>query len=155
MWLRAGHGGQYQRATRRCWRRRIFNHPHLPALGWLDLAKLSRLDANWRHLSSDQASKTIALHRQIYAASAGTAEPERCVIHSQNSHVVALSLQSPRPAALGPESLPALAPYFVIKVGRVPLVGYRRPGDPMAAQAVDEVITDEAARATPIRPVML
>lgn len=98
-------------------------------LGWLDLAKLSRLDAYGRHLSGDQATKTIALHHQIYAASAGTAEPERCVIQSQNSHVVALSLQSPMPAALGPESLPALTPYFVMKVGRVPLVGYRRPGD--------------------------
>lgn len=129
--------------------------PTNACLGWLDLAKLSRLDANGRHLSGDQASKTIALHRQIYAASAGTAEPARCVIYSHSSHAVALSLQSPVPAALGPELLRALTLYFVMKVGRVPLVGYRRPGDPMAAQAVAEVITAYAARATPIRAVML
>lgn len=124
-------------------------------LGLLEPAKLSRLDANGRHLSGEQASKTITLHRQIYAASAATTAPARCVIHSHSSHAVALSLQSPVPAALGPELLPALTPYFVMKVGHVPLVGYRRPGDPMAAPVVAEVITAYAARATPIRALML
>ncbi len=124
-------------------------------LGFLDPAKLSRLDANGQHISGDKASKTIALHRQIYAASAATAAPAGCVIHSHSSHCVALSLQAPVAADLGPELLPALTPYFVMKVGHVPRVGYRRPGDPEAAQAVAEVVGAYAARATPIRAVML
>ena len=124
-------------------------------LGFLDPATLSRLDANGQHIGGGQASKTIALHRQIYAASAATAAPARCVIHSHSSHCVALSLQTPITADLGPELLPALTPYFVMKVGHVPLIAYQRPGDPKAAQTVAEAITAYAARAMPIRAVML
>lgn len=124
-------------------------------LGFLDPATLSRLDANGQHISGDKASKTIALHRQIYAASAATAAPARCVIHSHSSHCVALSLPTPIAADLGPELLPALTPYFVMKVGHVPLIAYQPPGDPKAAKTVAEAITAYAARATPIRAVML
>jgi ribulose-5-phosphate 4-epimerase/fuculose-1-phosphate aldolase len=124
-------------------------------LGYLDPARLSKLDDHGQHLSGGQASKTIALHRQIYAASVGTAAPARCVIHSHSSHCVALSLQSPQPAPLGPELLPALTPYFVMKVGHVPLIDYQRPGDPVAAQKVAAAIAAYAARAKPIRAVML
>jgi 3-dehydro-4-phosphotetronate decarboxylase len=124
-------------------------------LGFLDPANLSRLDANGQPISGGPASKTIALHRQIYAASAATAAPARCVIHSHSSHAVALSLQAAVAADLGPELLPALTPYFVMKVGHVPLIAYRRPGDPAAAQHVAEVIAAYAAQAKPIRAVML
>ena len=124
-------------------------------LGFLDPANLSRLDANGQHQSGGKASKTIALHRQIYAASAATGAPARCVIHSHSSHCVALSLQAAVPTDAGPELLPALTPYFVMKVGHVPLLPYRRPGDPAAAQAVAKVIAAYAARATPVRAVML
>jgi 3-dehydro-4-phosphotetronate decarboxylase len=124
-------------------------------LGFLEPANLSRLDANGQHRSGGKASKTIALHRQTYDASAATGAPARCVIHSHSSHCVALSLQAAVLTDAGPELLPALTPYFVMKVGHVPLMAYRRPGDPAAAQAVAEVIAAYAARATPVRAVML
>ena len=124
-------------------------------LGFLDPARLARLDGQCRHISGDPASKTITLHRQIYAASTATAAPAGCVIHTHSSHTVALSLQAAVQAPAGAELLPALTPYFVMKVGHVPLIQYRRPGDPLAAQAVAEAITAYAARATPIRAVML
>ena len=38
-------------------------------LGFLDPAKLSLLDAQGHHVSGDNPSKTIALHRRIYNAS--------------------------------------------------------------------------------------
>ncbi len=37
-------------------------------LGFLDPARLARLDANARQVSGDRGSKTIALHGEIYAA---------------------------------------------------------------------------------------
>jgi ribulose-5-phosphate 4-epimerase/fuculose-1-phosphate aldolase len=63
---------------------------------------------------------------------------------------VALSLQSPGAELLGP-----LTPYFVMKVGRVPVIHYHRPGDAAAALEVASTITQYGERGTPIRAVML
>jgi ribulose-5-phosphate 4-epimerase/fuculose-1-phosphate aldolase len=54
-----------------------------------------------------------------------------------------------------PELLPPITPYFVMKVGHVPLIPYFRPGDPMAADAVADAILHYAQLDTPIRAVML
>jgi 3-dehydro-4-phosphotetronate decarboxylase len=42
-----------------------------------------------------------------------------------------------------------------MKVGHVPLIGYRRPGDPAAADAVAAAIASAAVRGSPLRAVML
>ena len=79
------------------------------------------------------------------------ARPElACVIHTHSTHCVALSLN-----AQGPELLPPITPYFVMKVGRVPLLPYHRPGDPAAAQCVAQAITSARDAGAPIRAVML
>ncbi len=124
-------------------------------LGFLLPERLAKLDAQGQHISGDAASKTIALHRQIYAASAGTAAPAGCVIHTHSAACVGLSLMPVVAAEAGPELLPALTPYFVMKVGHVPHIAYHRPGDPQAAQAVARAIQTYAQRAMPIRAVML
>ncbi len=71
--------------------------------------------------------------------SATTAAPAGCVIHTHSTHLVACSLQAGA-ATPQAELLPALTPYFVMKVGRVPHIPYHRPGAPEAAQAVVEAI---------------
>lgn len=114
-------------------------------LGFLDPAQLSRVDGNGQQVSGARASKTLALHRRIYEASGS-----RCVIHTHSTHCVALSLERTEP-----ELLPAITPYFVMKVGHVPLVAYRRPGDPLVAEEVASLIARYAERGTPIRAVML
>lgn len=119
-------------------------------LGFLDPARLSRLDASLRHVGGDTPSKTIALHAAIYAASAKTDPRTSCVIHTHSTHCVALSL-----AATGPELLAPITPYFVMKVGHVPLIPYHRPGSPAAVKDVVAAIERYAAAATPIRAVML
>lgn len=121
-------------------------------LGFLDPARLARLDEAGQQISGDRASKTMALHRQIYAASAGSPTAARCIIHTHSTHCVALTLGS---SPVSQELLPALTPYFVMKVGHVPLIAYYRPGDPQAAQAVAAVIAKYQANGTPIRAVML
>ena len=122
-------------------------------LGQLDPARLARLDAAGAHLSGDRPSKTIALHRQIYDAARAFDADTACVIHTHSTHCVALTLL---PAASdAAELLPALTPYFVMKVGHVPCIPYHRPGDPRAAQRVAQTIGDWGARGVPIRAVML
>lgn len=117
-------------------------------LGFLDPARLAKLDAAGAQRSGDRASKTIALHRRVYECdpSAG------CVIHTHSTHLVAVTLAG----AWTPEDLlPPITPYYVMKVGHVPLIPYRRPGDPAVAGLVAEAIDGAAARGTPIRAVML
>ena len=121
-------------------------------LGALDPARLARLDAQGQQLSGDRASKTIALHRRIYAAAAASDPHTRCVIHTHSTHLVACSLRTEPGQAL---LLPPITPYFVMKVGRVPHIAYQRPGAPEAAEAVATAIADHARAGHPIRAVML
>lgn len=121
-------------------------------LGTLAPERLARLDAQGQQLSGDRASKTIQLHRRIYAASEATACPARCVIHTHSTHLVAASLRAGPAAA---ELLPPITPYFVMKVGRVPHIAYHRPGAPEAAEAVAQAIARCAEAGSPIRAVML
>lgn len=122
-------------------------------LGYLEPARLARLDANAQQLRGDKASKTIALHSQIYRAASAFDAQTRCVIHTHSTHCVALTLRAKTPGTA--ELLPALTPYFVMKVGHVPVIPYHRPGDPQAANEVAKTITRYGAVGMPIRAVML
>ena len=130
-------------------------------LGFLDPAKLSLLDAHGHHISGDNPSKTIALHRRIYDASVAFDASTRCVIHTHSTHCVALTLPDNDQTAtrssfaVTKELLPPITPYFVMKVGHVPVVDYHRPGAMEAAEAVAQTITKYGEQGTPIRAVML
>ena len=117
-------------------------------LGQLDPARLAEVDASGAQTGGDRASKTLALHRRIYAA-----DPDaRCVIHTHATHLVALSLAGVWSVD---DIVPPITPYFVMKVGHVPLIAYHRPGDPAVGDAVARVVEAIRARGTPIRAVML
>jgi ribulose-5-phosphate 4-epimerase/fuculose-1-phosphate aldolase len=49
--------------------------------------------------------------------------------------------------------LPPITPYYVMKVGHVPLVPYHRPGDPAVADRVTQLIISAGEK--PIRAVMI
>ncbi len=117
-------------------------------LGFLQPEQLALVDDQGHQLSGERASKTLALHRAIYAA-----EPTaNCVIHTHSTHLVALTLAGVHSAQ---DILPPITPYYVMKVGHVPLIAYHRPGDPAAAQAVRNAIMQAQARGTPLRAVMM
>jgi ribulose-5-phosphate 4-epimerase/fuculose-1-phosphate aldolase len=119
-------------------------------LGFLDPARLARLDAQARQTGGDPGSKAISLHMRVYAASRSSDRHTSCVIHTHSTHCVALTLRRHETELLRP-----VTPYFVMKVGHVPLIAYRRPGAPEAAEAVAQAIERYAAAGTPIRAVML
>jgi len=125
-------------------------------LGFLDPARLARLDAKAQQTSGDVASKTIALHARIYEATAQFSKKTSCIIHTHSTHCVALTLK-PLLAEnkRWPELLPALTPYFVMKVGHVPVMAYHRPGALAAADEVAQAIAHYGAAGTPLRAVML
>jgi ribulose-5-phosphate 4-epimerase/fuculose-1-phosphate aldolase len=117
-------------------------------LGTLEPARLALVSEDGVQTSGDRASKTLILHRRIYGADAQA----RCVIHTHSTHLVAASLNQ-----IGPtdDLLPPITPYFVMKVGHVPLIPYHRPGDPAVGELVAQRIARMQAAGTPIRAVML
>jgi len=98
-------------------------------LGHLDPEKIAKLDLNGEQISGDRASKTIRLHRAIYEADVNL----RGVVHTHSTYLVALSLlQGVDPANI----LPPITPYQIMKAGRIPLIPYKRPGDPSVVEGV-------------------
>ncbi|SAL77443.1 aldolase [Caballeronia peredens] len=110
-------------------------------LGRLDPADIAKVDLQGRHVSGGRPSKTLALHRRIYESN----DEARGVVHTHSTHLVALTLAG----VWKPDDvLPPITPYYVMKVGHVPLIRYRRPGDPAVAEEV-------AALASTVRAVLL
>jgi hypothetical protein len=72
---------------------------------------------------------------------------------------VALTVRQPQryyPCPVGdPELLPPLTPYFVMKVGHVPVIVYGVPGAKVVADRVVSTIVRYRERAIPVRAVML
>ncbi len=122
--------------------------PTEACLGFLEPEALARVGEDGVQLSGDRASKTLTLHRRIYAADANAG----CVIHTHSTHLVALTLAGVWKRA---DILPPLTPYFVMKVGHVPLIEYHRPGDPAVGDLVAQTIERMRAQGTPIRAVMV
>jgi ribulose-5-phosphate 4-epimerase/fuculose-1-phosphate aldolase len=117
-------------------------------LGNLDPAKLALVNAAGEQTSGDKASKTLALHRKIYESDPNA----RCVIHTHSTHLVALTLSQ----VWSPDDiLPPITPYYVMKVGHVPLIPYHRPGDPDVGALVAARINAMHNKGTPIHAVML
>ena len=99
------------------------------SLGALDPARLSRLDATGRLLSGDAPTKEAFLHLSMYAERKDAAS----VVHLHSSHATAVSiLRDVDPN----DVLPEPTAYYVMRIGRLPLVPYFAPGDPDLAHAV-------------------
>jgi 3-dehydro-4-phosphotetronate decarboxylase len=119
-------------------------------LGFLRPEEIALVDREGVQRSGARASKTLALHRGIYEACAGGGAAPHCIIHTHSTHCVALTLSEPQG-----ELLPPITPYFVMKVGHVPVIPYHRPGDPAVIPLVAQQIAHHARAGTPLRTVML
>ena len=103
--------------------------PTNASLGRLDPARLSKLDDDGRLVSGDAPTKESFLHRVMYEERSQTG----AVVHLHSTHSVAVSCL----AGIDPaDVLPPITAYYVMRVGRLPLVPYFRPGDLALAEAV-------------------
>jgi ribulose-5-phosphate 4-epimerase/fuculose-1-phosphate aldolase len=100
------------------------------SLGRLNADAISRLDAAGHHVGGAPPTKEAWLHMAMYAAR----PDDRAVVHLHSTYAAALSCRSDRPAD---DVLPALTPYVIMRVGRVALVPYGRPGDTALAPAIE------------------
>jgi len=103
--------------------------PTNASLGRLDPARLSKLDDSGKLLSGDAPTKESFLHRVMYEER----EKTGAVIHLHSTHSVAISCLADIDPA---DVLPPITAYYVMRVGRLPLVPYYRPGDMALAEAV-------------------
>lgn len=103
--------------------------PTNASLGKLDPARLSKFSAEGIHIGGDKPTKEAFLHQCMYCERQGAG----AVVHLHSTHAVAVSILD----GLNPDDLlPPLTAYYVMRVGRLPLVPYFPPGDVALAEAV-------------------
>lgn len=103
--------------------------PTNSSLGFLDPARLSRLDADGHLVSGEAPTKELPLHLGLYA----TRRDAGAIVHLHSTHSVAVSML---PDVNPTDVLPPLTAYYVMRVGRTALIPYYRPGDPAVADAI-------------------
>lgn len=100
----------------------ILMTPTNSCLGFLDPARISKLDRAGNHVSGDRPSKEVFLHRAFYE----TRPQAGAVVHLHSTFATALSCL----ADTDPDDcVPPLTPYVVMRVGKVKLLPYVKPGD--------------------------
>ena len=99
------------------------------SFGRLDPARLSHFDAKGRLIGGDPPTKEMPLHTAFY----DTRSAAGAVVHLHSCHAVALSMM---PDVDPDNFLPPLTPYAIMKLGKVKLLPFFRPGDLAMGAAV-------------------
>lgn len=99
------------------------------SFGRLDPARLSRFDAAGNHVDGDKPTKEMPLHTAFYE----TRSKAGAVVHLHSTHSVALSVL---PGVDPDNMLPPLTAYSIMRLGKVALLPYYRPGDPQMGEGV-------------------
>jgi ribulose-5-phosphate 4-epimerase/fuculose-1-phosphate aldolase len=107
-------------------------------LGRLDPVDIAKVDRSGNTVSGGKPSKTLTLHQGVYKQNAQA----HGIMHTHSTHLVLLTLAG---VWRDDDVLPPITPYYVMKVGHVPLIRYRRPGDPATASQVAKVAADVRA----------
>lgn len=109
---------------------RLLVTPTGSSFGDLDPARLSLIAEDGRLLSGDRPTKEMPLHAAFYETRGARTG---AVVHLHATHSVAVSLLP----GIDPDSVFApLTAYSVMRLGRVKLLPYYRPGDPAMGDAV-------------------
>jgi ribulose-5-phosphate 4-epimerase/fuculose-1-phosphate aldolase len=103
--------------------------PTNASLGFLDPARLSRLDADGRLVAGDPPTKEVPLHTALY----DSRPTSGAIVHLHSTHSVAVSMLPDLDPA---DVLPPLTAYYLLRVGRTALIPYHRPGDPAVGDAI-------------------
>lgn len=110
----------------------ILMTPTNSCLGFLDPARISKLDREGNHISGDKPSKEVFLHRAFYE----TRPQTEAVVHLHSTFATALSCL----ADIDPDDcIPPLTPYVVMRVGQVKLLPYVKPGDESMGDMIREL----------------
>jgi ribulose-5-phosphate 4-epimerase/fuculose-1-phosphate aldolase len=112
--------------------------PTNSCLGFIDPARIAKIDRSGRHVSGDPPSKEVFLHQAFYETRLATG----AVVHLHSTYATALSCLADTDAD---DAIPPLTPYVVMRVGRVKLLPYARPGDPALGAMIRDLNGAHAA----------
>ncbi|WP_288062504.1 aldolase [Rodentibacter caecimuris] len=109
---------------------RILVTPTGSSLGRLKAERLSVLDMDGNMLEGDKPSKESVFHLAMYRKN-----PEcRAIVHLHSTYLTALSCLE----NLDPQNaMKAFTPYYVMRVGGLPVIPYYRPGSPRIAEELE------------------
>ena len=108
------------------------------SMGNLDPNEISKLDLNGNLISGKSPTKESFLHIAMY----DERPDSRAVVHLHSTHSVAVSCL----AGIDKKNvLPPITAYYVMKIGKLPLVPYFPPGDINLAKAVKEMASNHHA----------
>jgi ribulose-5-phosphate 4-epimerase/fuculose-1-phosphate aldolase len=105
------------------------------SLGALDAGNMSRLDELGSHVDGPAPTKEAWLHLAMYRSRPRAG----AIVHLHSTYSVALSCLTDRDPA---DMLPPITPYVVMRVGRVGLVRYGRPGDASLGDEISRLAVD-------------
>ena len=105
--------------------------PTNSCLGRLDPARLSKMSWDGKLLAGDAPSKEAFLHLAMYEERKSFG----AVVHLHGSDSIGVSLLDGIDCN---DCLPPLTAYYIMRIGRLPLVPYFKPGDIALAGAVRE-----------------
>lgn len=112
--------------------------PTNACLGFLDAQTLSKLDPQGKHLSGDAPTKEVPLHFGFYEH-----RPQaNAIVHLHSTYATAVSCLSDTDPS---DAIAPITPYVVMRVGRVPVVPYTRPGSAAIKPLIAALAGDHAA----------
>jgi ribulose-5-phosphate 4-epimerase/fuculose-1-phosphate aldolase len=112
--------------------------PTNSCLGFLDPDRLSKLDMAGQHVGGDPPTKELPLHFAFYESRPSA----RAVVHLHSTHATALSCLADTDPN---DAIPPITPYVVMRVGKVPVVPYTRPGSADVAPLISAKAPDHPA----------
>lgn len=113
--------------------------PTNSSLGWLDPARIAKLDPDFNHVSGDKPSKEVFMHRAFYV----TRKEAGAIVHLHSTLATAVACL---PDVNTENPIPPMTPYFVMRIGRrLPVIPYFRPGDPAMEPAIRAAAPDAKA----------
>jgi 3-dehydro-4-phosphotetronate decarboxylase len=108
------------------------------SLGRLDPARLSKLDDTGKLTGGDDPTKESFLHLAMYRE-----RPKAgAVVHLHSTHSVAVSCLH---GINHDDVLPPITAYYVMRVGKLPLIPYYAPGDKALGEAVGKMAAQHNA----------
>lgn len=113
--------------------------PTNSCLGFLEPGQLSRLNTEGRHIGGNIPTKELPLHMAFYEARSTA----RAVVHLHSTYATALSCLS----EVDPDdAIAPVTPYVVMRVGRVSILKYTKPG----CTDIVPLIRDQASRCSAV-----
>ncbi|RBW41536.1 aldolase [Psychromonas sp. B3M02] len=102
------------------------------SFGRLVADELSVVDNTGAHISGKRPSKEVAFHLAIYEK-----DPEcNAIVHLHSTYLTALSCLEDLDYS---NAIKAFTPYYVMRIGELPVIPYYRPGAPEIAQELSKL----------------